>query len=346
MQYGSAADSDNVRLIWWERGALILIVGVFGIAGLFDSQAQGWLRPPRENKGSIAVAGAVTEATAVPSEVLAAPREPEQVMLPLAHFADAVAAVQAAGTTVGEKDYVTAWPDPAWGWGGTAWVYRAQAVEIRDANQKSLYFTWKATAEELLAEQGIELGEQDRIDVPPTSPIQTPTAAVPVVITITRVQETTVVVWESIPVETTYQDDPTKEKGTERVLESGQSGAKAHYYRVRRENGVEVRRSLEKTVTEKPMTKKVVSRGTKVLVYGSGQATWYASRRGMAASHNTLAPGTRVRVVNTQSGKSVVVTVEGGGVHGATIDLGKDAFSALGSLGKGRLPVRLEKVYD
>ena len=90
----------------------------------------------------------------------------------------------------------------------------------------------------------------------------------------------------------------------------------------------------------------------------SGQASYYADRHQnqltangeryshdrLTAAHKTLPFGTRVKVTNLNNGKSVVVRINDRGpfVRGRVIDLSKSAFTRIGSLREGLLPVRLE----
>ncbi|GGE56603.1 RplA family protein [Halopseudomonas oceani] len=90
----------------------------------------------------------------------------------------------------------------------------------------------------------------------------------------------------------------------------------------------------------------------------SGLASYYADRLqnrktangeryrhdALTAAHRTLPFGTRVRVTNRDNGKSVVVRINDRGpfVRGRVIDLSKSAFSRIGSVRDGLLPVRLD----
>lgn len=92
--------------------------------------------------------------------------------------------------------------------------------------------------------------------------------------------------------------------------------------------------------------------------YESGQATWYGSgahgnltasgeRFNMyayTAAHKTLPFGTKVRVTDTDTGKSVVVTINDRGPFGAgrVIDLSYQAASDIGMISKGVANVKLE----
>lgn len=58
------------------------------------------------------------------------------------------------------------------------------------------------------------------------------------------------------------------------------------------------------------------------------------------AAHPSLPFGTKVKVINRNNGKSVVVRVVDR--CRCSIDLSQSAFRAIGSLGAGRLPVKLQ----
>jgi rare lipoprotein A len=66
----------------------------------------------------------------------------------------------------------------------------------------------------------------------------------------------------------------------------------------------------------------------------------------LTAAHRTLPFGTRLRVTNTQNGKSVLVRVNDRGpfVKGRIIDLSSSAFKAIAGLNAGVVPVRIQVV--
>ncbi len=92
----------------------------------------------------------------------------------------------------------------------------------------------------------------------------------------------------------------------------------------------------------------------------SGQASYYGNefhgrktangerfdQGKLTAAHRTLPFGTRVKVTNTQNGKSVVVRVNDRGpfVKGRVIDLSSSAFKSLASLNAGVVPVRIQVI--
>ena len=93
-----------------------------------------------------------------------------------------------------------------------------------------------------------------------------------------------------------------------------------------------------------------------------GKASWYGDAHHgkktasgetydmnqMTAAHRTLPLGTRVRVTNTENGKSVVVRINDRGpfVGGRIIDLSRAAAKQIAPLGAGVVSVRVEVLDD
>ena len=99
-----------------------------------------------------------------------------------------------------------------------------------------------------------------------------------------------------------------------------------------------------------------VSKGPKIQ---SGSASWYQMGRrtangeafqpdGMTAAHRTLPFGTRVRVVEEKSGRSVVVRINDRGpfTGGRIIDLARGPAKTLGIIGQGVSYVSLHQVIE
>ena len=92
----------------------------------------------------------------------------------------------------------------------------------------------------------------------------------------------------------------------------------------------------------------------------TGQGSYYADKfRGkptasgtpyrpskLTAAHNTLPFGTKIRVTNTRTGRSVKVTVNDRGPHvkGRIVDLSKKAARKIGLIDAGVAPVQLKVV--
>lgn len=100
--------------------------------------------------------------------------------------------------------------------------------------------------------------------------------------------------------------------------------------------------------------------GTAIRSLGIGTASYYGRRfhgrltangerfnmHGMTAAHKTLPFGTKVRVTNTRTGRSVVVRINDRGpfVRGRVIDLSRAAAQKIGMISSGHARVKLDIV--
>lgn len=76
-----------------------------------------------------------------------------------------------------------------------------------------------------------------------------------------------------------------------------------------------------------------------------GMAAYYSGRgAGLTAAHKTLPFGTRLRVTNLKTGRSVVVTINDRGPfnRGRVLDLCTKAARTLGMMGQGVVRVRAD----
>lgn len=252
------------------------------------------------------------------------------------------AQLEALGAPLAREDRYTAIPDPTFGVGSWIEIVRATPVTIADEGRSTTYRTWQPTVGQLIDEAGIALDGDDRIA--PTLETQ---LAPDLGITITRIGVSEEFEMESISFKQVKKQDAALEKGTTKVTQRGQAGLRKKTYRVTRENGVVTSRVLIANEIAREPVEEITVEGTKVVSYGSGQATWYALRSGMQAAHNTLPFGTKVRVTSVASGKSVDVVITDRGIQGsALIDLTADAFREIAPLGAGRIQVRIDKDYD
>ena len=77
----------------------------------------------------------------------------------------------------------------------------------------------------------------------------------------------------------------------------------------------------------------------------SGMCAYYAGRgEGFTAAHKTLPFGTRVRVTDSKTGRSVIVVINDRGPFnkGRVLDLSTSAAKALGMTGRGVVLVRAD----
>lgn len=93
---------------------------------------------------------------------------------------------------------------------------------------------------------------------------------------------------------------------------------------------------------------------------GSGKASWYGDKfhgkttasgakynmNELTAAHKTLPFGTKVKITNQRNGKSVVVEVNDRGpfVASRQFDLSRAAFSEIGNIDKGIMPIEYEVI--
>lgn len=267
--------------------------------------------------------------------------------------------LKSLNTTVYPEDRVTTFPNPSWGLGSKIIIKRASVVSVKDGNDEKTYRTWKINIKDFLSEQNIIVGDKDIVEPNLDTQLLALNQDRNVVarngreqttntlgqINITRVAETEITESESISYKIINKKDSNLEKGLTRIDQQGTNGKKELTYQVRRENGKEVSRVLIKTEVVKEPADKIVVEGTKVVVYGTGTATWYNLIGGMTAASNTLPYGAMVHVVNTSNGKSVDVKIIDHGIQGsAIIDLSDEAFVHLAPLGRGTIQVRLEKL--
>lgn len=167
------------------------------------------------------------------------------------------------------EDQVSAFPDPTLHIGSVITVRRALPVTVIDGKKTAVVRTWQGTVGDLLSEKKIDLGNDDKISPAPSTPLSADTKIV-----ITRVAITTISINQPISFSITNQNDPNMDEGQTKVTQQGSDGVKTFTYLVRREDGVEISRTLTKTeVTTAPITQ-IVHVGTRpVITVACGSAS-------------------------------------------------------------------------
>jgi len=245
------------------------------------------------------------------------------------------------GVTIYPEDKAIIFPSFYLNLGAIIKIIRAPEVTINDWGKDKLFRSFAPTVGQLIEEKQLELGNDDKVSVDLKTPVVSGMK-----FKITRVAKTTVVDAKPVDFKTITKKNTSQEKDYKKIITPGIKGTKNYSYLVTREDGVEVSRVLIKTEVVKDPVDQVTEVGTIIKTYGTGVATWYKRSKPLVAASNTLPKGTRVTVVNTSNGKSVVVTVDDTGIQGnPIIDLSSDAFAAIGSLPAGVINVRLEKYY-
>lgn len=194
--------------------------------------------------------------------------------------------------------------DPNFGFGGVQAIFTAPEYTIIDAGRSRTVSSFKKTIGGVLDENGYEIAREDQV-----SPGLEIVANSTVKINITRVEFADLEKTESIPFQTKTVDDPTLERGKTSVSQAGQDGQRKLTYRVRRENGLEVSRDLEKNeIVTKPQDK-IVKNGTKVVVLSSVRGIATATNLSNAVVSANYKRGTTIRITNLANGVKIIKTV-------------------------------------
>jgi uncharacterized protein YabE (DUF348 family) len=118
--------------------------------------------------------------------------------------------------------------------------------------------TTVATAADLLAEQGVTLGPDDRLSLRATQPLLNAMR-----LQVYRVQVVEEVVTAAVDFQTVETDDPNAFEGTETVTQEGVEGEQATTFRVTYVDGVQTTREQLNTAVTRPAVDELVSVGTK-----------------------------------------------------------------------------------
>lgn len=132
------------------------------------------------------------------------------------------------------------------------------SVEIQCDGETRTQTVESATVGDVLKECNITLGENDRV-----TPAADTAVSAGMQIVVNRVTIETTVETESIPYETTYEDDSSLEKGKEQTVTGGEDGQKEVTYQITRVDGVEESREAVSENVTKEAVNAVVRRGTK-----------------------------------------------------------------------------------
>lgn len=229
------------------------------------------------------------------------------------HYATATDMLAALHVQIYPEDRVEAFPDPALGIGSTVRVYRAQPVLIKDGGDDALVRTWASTVRELLTERRVDVADQDIVD--PSLDTAIPLSSQAFSVAITRVAEAELTLTKSIDYDVQKQDDPGLEQGSTQVKQAGQTGVLTKVYAVRRENGVEVSRTLIRNEITKQPVAKIILVGTKPkpLYLTSGQYMTYFNE---AADIYGVSAISLQKLMMCESGGNIYNTSRDGRYHG------------------------------
>ena len=138
-------------------------------------------------------------------------------------------------------------------------VRTAKSVTLIRAGKSDSIESTASSVGALLAEQGIRVGPNDMLSVPASTPLTD-------LMTITwkQVRHQTVTTQQSIPYNTSWQDDPSQPDGDSTVVTAGVPGSRTVTYDVLLVDGKEMSRNASSDVVTTPPVTQVVSVGTKV----------------------------------------------------------------------------------
>ncbi len=219
----------------------------------------------------------------------------------------------------------------------------APTFEIDDGANKIYFSSFKRGVQGVLKEAGIILAKDDRVEpaldqVPRDKKIK-----------ITRVIESELEEFETVPFQTKEILDANLERGKTLVEQAGSTGKKRLLYSVRRENGVEIsKRLISSDMIEKPQNK-IIHIGTKVVVLSSVSGLATATNLSNAVVSANYRRGTLVRITNLDNGKRIEKTVNyTWGIatppDGVVLDLSWDILDQLGYNGGRGVNVLVEEL--
>lgn len=223
-------------------------------------------------------------------------------------------------------------------------ITRSHSVLVSDGKKNIETGTQENTVGDVLKQLKVSLRPQDLLKPPSTTEIHPGLHII-----VTRVDTHDVTEVSPVSFLTINQNDPSLYHGTTRVGQAGVNGERTKTFRVTTHNGNEVSRSkLTDIITKKPVTQ-IIRVGTKERVGRviSGLATWYVNGSGLTCASRDFPDGTRLRVTNLANGRQVIVVVNDYGPSAGSnriIDLNKNAFAAIGSVGAGVLNVKIEQL--
>jgi len=181
--------------------------------------------------------------------------ESEEVSLTGKTVADAL---EALDITVGKNDFVNHSMNAYLTSGMTINVQRRYRINFAVDGEEESLLTAAATVEELLSEEGVKTGEDDRVSPKLSSAL---TNGMDVVVNHLTTEEITVK--ETIAYSTVYESSSSMYQGSTSVKRAGQNGSKTVKYKVTYVGGVEESREVISETVTKEAVSQIVLRGTK-----------------------------------------------------------------------------------
>jgi uncharacterized protein YabE (DUF348 family) len=128
-----------------------------------------------------------------------------------------------------------------------------KSITLVHDGQQTVVTTTAATAADLLEQQGITLGPDDKTSLYPAQALLNDMR-----LQVYRVQYQTITVTSAVPHQTQQTPDPNSYVGTQKVTSPGADGSQTTTFKVTLVDGVETaRQQLSNTVTKQPVTEQV-----------------------------------------------------------------------------------------
>lgn len=202
------------------------------------------------------------------------------------------------------QDKFSAFPEIRMGIGSKITIYRAPDYLIRDGKKKMTLRSWTENVGDLLSENNIDLGDDDKINFSTNTKLE-----LGMEINIIRVAITNIKKSEPIDYDIIKKEDKTLDQGKTKIQQKGQKGTRVLTYQVRREDGIEISRRLTGTeVTVKPIDEiKII--GIKPVIIGWCKYNdWVLD----ASIKNNLDPNKLCRLMKAESNGNPNSTSGGG----------------------------------
>lgn len=168
---------------------------------------------------------------------------------------------KAIGANPYEEDRFSSFPSLNMGIGGKITLYRAPDYKIKDGKKEFVARSWTKTVGDLLSENKIELGEDDKINFSQGTSLE-----LDMNINIIRVARTTMIKSEPIDYKTIKKEDPNLDRGKTKVEQAGKKGKRNLFYLVTREDGVQISKVLMKSEIAAPPVEEKLIIGTKPVI--------------------------------------------------------------------------------
>jgi uncharacterized protein YabE (DUF348 family) len=169
-------------------------------------------------------------------------------------------------------------------------IRRSMPVEILVDGQRIRTRTQVRTVGDLLAQEGIGLYGQDRVQPVEETPIGSYMIA-----SITRVREEMTIEEETLPFETVWEEDPLIELDQQETRTAGHEGLLRRRLRIRYENDQEVSRVIEDEWIERPPENKSIHYGAKIVLRTletpDGPITYWRHFRALATAYTAATSG-------------------------------------------------------